>query len=99
MRAGCGIRRMSCDASFGSGWGLENHVAHYVLLYLLNPVPRPAVREDEWLSIPRGPGIPLHDREIGAHVRGKVGLIDDEEVAARYAEPSLPRVFVPARDI
>jgi len=49
------------------------------------------VREHERLTLSHYPGIPFHDLQAGADIRGQVDLIDHQQIALRNAWSALTR--------
>src|SRR5262245_4783459 len=57
------------------------------------------VREDEWSLTAHHPGVAGHDVEARADVRGKVDLVDHEEIRTGHARTAFTRDLVASGDV
>jgi len=65
----------------------------------VDSMPTPAVGEHERPSLPNQPRVAFHHREVGAHQRGQVDLVDDEKIRLDQAQASLAGDLVAARHV
>src|SRR5579863_5820207 len=60
---------------------------------------RSDIGKDERPVATHPPGVPVHDFEIGAHMRGEVNLVDYEKIASRDSRATLAGYFVSGRNV
>src|ERR1700741_3840579 len=98
----CGVNKggaPACLSTGALGGGRQPAARDHEPLPDVDALAAAHVGHDEGPGAAHHAGVALHDGKVGADMRRKVDLVDDQEVRARDPGPAFARNLLAARDV